>query len=79
MATVIELKRINYDYPGAKGTLNGIDCSFKTGESTAIFGASGSGKSTLAYLFNGLIPHFFGGRLTGDVVVDGISTRNATV
>jgi energy-coupling factor transporter ATP-binding protein EcfA2 len=44
-----------------------------------IGGANGSGKSTLGYLFNGLIPHFFGGVLAGTVMVDGIDTRKTGV
>jgi energy-coupling factor transport system ATP-binding protein len=44
-----------------------------------ISGANGSGKSTLTYLCNGLIPHFFEGSLTGEVIVKGSSTREQTV
>ncbi|HEX6488049.1 MAG TPA: ATP-binding cassette domain-containing protein [Candidatus Dormibacteraeota bacterium] len=32
---------------------------------TLLYGASGSGKSTLLRVFNGLIPHFYGGRVAG--------------
>ena len=79
MATVIELTGVHYAYPDGGHVLNGIDLPVSTGEATVIFGASGSGKSTLAYLFNGLIPHFFGGRLAGTVLVDGVDTRDVTV
>ena len=57
--------------------MNGIDLAADSGEYTVIFGANGSGKSTLAYLFNGLVPHFFGGTLKGTVTVNGIDTKNS--
>jgi energy-coupling factor transport system ATP-binding protein len=79
LATVIELNRVHYAYPDAGRVLNGVDLSLARGGATVIFGPSGSGKSTLAYLFNGLIPHFFGGRLEGAVTVDGTDTRDVTV
>ena len=57
--------------------MNGIDLAADPGEYTVIFGANGSGKSTLGYLFNGLVPHFFGGTLKGTVTVNGIDTKNS--
>ena len=38
-------------------------------------GQTGSGKSTLLRAINGLVPHFTGGHLSGEVLVDGRSTR----
>lgn len=75
----VELKRVGYAYPGTGKVLTDVDLSIFSGQATVIFGASGSGKSTLAYLFNGLIPHFFGGRLEGTVIVEGFDTRRTTV
>jgi energy-coupling factor transport system ATP-binding protein len=79
LATAVELKRVGYAYPGCGPVLNGLDLALRTGQATVVFGAGGSGKSTLAYLLNGLIPHFFGGRLEGTVTVKGIDTRQASV
>ncbi len=70
---------IRYHYPGSGWILDGIDLSIDGGEYTVVFGANGSGKSTLGYLLNGLIPHFFGGTLSGAVTVDGIDTKNTSV
>ena len=39
-------------------------------------GPTGSGKTTLLRAVNGLVPHFTGGRLSGEVRVDGRSTRD---
>ena len=79
MATRIDINDIHYRYPGTDWILNGIDLAIDPGEYTAIFGANGCGKSTLGYLFNGLIPHFFGGTLKGRVMVNSIDTKNSDV
>jgi energy-coupling factor transport system ATP-binding protein len=42
-------------------------------------GPSGAGKSTLCVALNGLIPHFFRGRMEGEVRVGGRSTREGRV
>ena len=48
-------------------------------EYVLICGASGSGKSTLCRTFNGLIPHFYGGKIEGDIRVTGRSTLKQSV
>jgi len=59
--------------------LDGINLQVEMGEYLLLAGASGSGKSTLCRLFNGLIPHFYGGELAGDVTVAGLATRDHPV
>lgn len=78
---MITLSDISYRYPGttAGWSLRGINLEIRGGEFILVCGGSGSGKSTLGYLFNGLIPHFFGGELMGRVEVDGLDTRKTSV
>jgi energy-coupling factor transporter ATP-binding protein EcfA2 len=78
---VITLSDIFYRYPGTTDgwALRGINLTIRDGEFVLICGGSGSGKSTLGYLFNGLIPHFFGGDLQGRAEVDGMDTRQMSV
>ncbi len=56
---------------GAGPVLAGLAFGIEPGEYMVLAGASGSGKSTLCRTFNGLIPHFYGGRMTGEVRVAG--------
>ncbi|MBW1916277.1 MAG: ATP-binding cassette domain-containing protein, partial [Deltaproteobacteria bacterium] len=76
---MIQLNGIRYRYPGGKWILKGINLFIKDGEYVVVCGASGSGKSTLGYLFNGLIPHFFGGTLKGSVSVNHAYTHEMSV
>jgi len=64
---------------GRKYSLEGISLSVLEGEFLAVMGETGAGKSTLCRLLNGIIPHFFGGRLTGTVTVDGELTDKSSV
>lgn len=77
----IETRRLHYAYrqESAGWHLADVDIRIHRGEYVLLCGASGSGKSTLCRTFNGLIPHFYGGRLEGDVRIDGVSTRRQTV
>ena len=59
--------------------LQGIHLDISGNDYLLITGRSGSGKSTLCRTFNGLIPHFYGGVLTGDVFVDGTPVDQTSV
>lgn len=76
----ILVEGVGYRYPDAKGyALRGLDFHAGHGEYVLVEGPSGSGKSTLCRLLNGLIPHFWGGTMTGRVLVEGLDTRNHSV
>lgn len=42
-------------------------------------GPSGCGKTTLCRCFNGLVPHFYGGKLEGNVVVTGLKVGEHSI
>lgn len=69
---IIETKNLAYTYPGAS-RLSIADVSIKVekGDFVLITGPSGCGKTTLCRCFNGLIPHFYQGQLSGEIVVAG--------
>ena len=62
------LQGVSFQYAGKKEyALKNVDFNFQEGEIILFTGASGSGKTTLLNLFNGMIPYFFQGILTGQV------------
>ncbi len=73
---MIEVKSLTYRYPeGREAAINGLNLSVQEGDFLIIRGLSGSGKTTLLRSVNGIVPHFYGGHISGDVTVDGLSTR----
>lgn len=46
------------------------------GDLCLVVGPTGVGKSTLLQTMNGLMPHFTGGNLSGEVLIDGRSTQD---
>ena len=73
---MIEFRSVTFTYPdhGAP-TLSDVTFSMPEGELWVVIGTTGSGKSTLLRCVNGLVPHFSGGTLAGEVTVAGRSTR----
>ncbi len=53
-----------------------VDLDIDEGELCLVIGRTGSGKTTLLRAVNGLVPHFTGGRVSGDVAVAGRSIRD---
>lgn len=76
---MIEFDRVTYTYPGARRpALHNLSLQLPAGAVVAVAGASGAGKSTLLRCLNGLVPHFSGGTLTGNVRVLGLDPVAAT-
>ncbi len=72
----IELRNVSYKYPFTRDyALKDINHQFETGKFYGIIGENGGGKTTLCNLMRGLIPHFYKGKLKGDVIVDGVDIR----
>ena len=73
---MIRMDHFSFKYAGSeKPVLENVNLEVAEGEFVLIVGPSGSGKSTLVRSFNGLIPHFYGGEVSGHVTVDGMDTR----
>jgi energy-coupling factor transporter ATP-binding protein EcfA2 len=69
---VARLDGISYRYPGAaEPSLRDVSLAIGPGL-TLVAGSSGGGKSTLLRLFDGLVPQFHGGRVSGRAVVAGL-------
>lgn len=76
---MIEIQNVNFRYNGGRDEagLRSITLTVPEGEVLLICGSSGCGKSTLTRLINGLIPHFYDGRLSGKVTVNGVNIAEA--
>ena len=70
---MIELRNINFRYAGGMdaGGLVNIDLIIPDGQVILLCGQSGCGKTTLTRLVNGLIPNYYEGELSGEVLLDG--------
>mgnify|MGYP003346629921 CR=1 FL=1 len=74
---MIRFADVTFTYDGAaRPTLECVDLAVGEGELCVVVGPTGSGKTTLLRAVNGLVPHFTGGRLAGEVTVGGRSTRD---
>jgi energy-coupling factor transporter ATPase len=75
--SIVEIRNLSYSYPGLnKPALINIDLTIEKGDFIILTGPSGCGKTTLCRCLNGLIPHFYNGDLTGDVIVTGLSVKD---
>ncbi len=73
----IEMINLSYSYPGTeKQILADINVTIEEGEFIMLTGPSGCGKTTLCRCLNGLIPHFYGGELKGEVNVCDLSVKS---
>lgn len=75
----IELKDVTYTYPLVKSALKNITASFEKGKFYGIIGENAGGKTTLCNLIRGLIPHFYKGKLKGEVTIDGQDLRELDI
>ena len=77
---VISFKDFSFQYRAQKQpTVRNINLDIYPGEKVLIVGPSGSGKSTLASCINGLIPNSFPGKMTGELYINGIDAKKASV
>ncbi|MFW5941680.1 MAG: ABC transporter ATP-binding protein [Chloroflexota bacterium] len=77
---LVEIRRVTYTHWNQNTpTLRDVSLQLRPGTLNVLVGPSGSGKSTLCDLFNGVIPHLYGGEFDGDVWVDGLNTRDVQV
>ncbi len=65
---MIEFIKLSFFYKNMeKVSLRELHLNIPKGQCVLLCGASGCGKTTVTRLVNGLIPHFFEGKLSGKV------------
>jgi energy-coupling factor transport system ATP-binding protein len=70
----MSLQKVSYTYPESQHLeLEDISLDVQEGQFVLMAGLSGSGKSTLLRIMAGLIPHFYGGNLQGEIELMGKS------
>jgi energy-coupling factor transport system ATP-binding protein len=75
----IVVEGFSYSYPSKPDVLKDLSFRVKRGEALGIIGPNGAGKSTLCKALNGLVPHFYGGKVRGRIYVAGMDTLKHTV
>ncbi len=74
--TVLRARGLGYRYPcGREPALREVDLTVRAGEFVVLAGESASGKSTLLQAACGLVPHFHGGEIRGELAVGGLDVR----
>ena len=72
---MINIKNLSFIYSGSKKyALEDISLEIGDSEFVLITGPSGCGKSTLCRVFNGLVPSFYGGTISGSAIVQNNDT-----
>lgn len=76
---MIRIRDLTFHYGDAsKPALQDVNLEIEDGEFVLMTGPSGCGKSSLCRCLNGLIPHFYGGRIAGELKVQGLDVMEST-
>ncbi|AGK99892.1 energy-coupling factor ABC transporter ATP-binding protein [Desulfoscipio gibsoniae] len=79
-AAVVVVNKLSYCYQqGGKQILKDLSFTVEQGQIVAILGLSGCGKSTLCLCLGGIIPHYLGGAITGQVLINGRDTVDCKI
>ncbi len=72
-APALAVEALSYSYPRSpRPALDDVTLEIAPGEFVLLAGRSASGKSTLLRAACGLVPHFHGGEIDGDIAVAGL-------
>lgn len=74
---MIKFNNVEYSYKKNKEVLKNINLEIKEGECILLLGESGCGKSTIIKMINGLIPHFYKGHMSGEVIVNNLNVKDS--
>lgn len=69
--SIVEVNKVSFSYKSGRRILDGVSLSVSQGEALVLAGYSGAGKTTLSECISGVIPNAVGGKMSGEVTVDG--------
>ncbi len=73
---ILRARGLTYSYPESPApALRDLTLDIEPGSFVVVAGQSGSGKSTLLRAASGLVPHFHGGEVSGELTVGGLDVR----
>jgi energy-coupling factor transport system ATP-binding protein len=76
--SMLSLRNVSFSYPSAnENALDNICLDIWEGELVVLTGPSGCGKSTLAAALGGHIPCVIEGNLSGEILIDDVSSKSA--
>ena len=74
---LVRIEALSYRYPGGGAEcVRDLDLEIESGELIVLAGRSGSGKTTLLRACCGLVPHYYGGEVTGEIEIAGLDVRD---
>jgi len=77
--SIIRASNLTFTYAGApRSSVEDVSLEVSPGEFVVLTGPSGCGKTTVCRCLNGLIPNFYSGDFTGELVVDGMNVKEHT-
>lgn len=77
---MIQIKDVSFRYSNSEeAALDHINLHIRKGEFVVLLGNSGCGKTTITRLINRLVPEFFEGELSGNVLIDGQDTADMVI
>ncbi len=78
--SIVSISNLSFQYArNTIPTLQNINLEINKGDFILLCGPTGCGKTTLCRCLTGLIPHFHSGYFEGDVLIDGLNTKNVPV
>lgn len=80
MSAILKVRDFSFRYRDTKRrAVKHLDFSVREGEFFCVIGANGAGKSTLCNALVGLIPHYFVGKMSGGIEVDGHDVADSSI